>query len=159
LLPALATWKIKETPENPVRHASFTILAIALVACLAAGAAPGTPSAEDEVRAGNAALERGDLDVAAQHFSAAAERTDDPGLVAFKRGALTFARGDFHEAERDYRRALDDADAPPERRARAWYNRGTALLNRGGSMDIFRSAIACFDQCLASEKLEEGLKA
>lgn len=138
-----------------VRAASVTLLAFSLL-CIS-GASP--PAVEDHLRAGNAALERGDVEAAAKHYAAAAERADDPGLVAFNRAALHFARGDFREAELDYRRALDDADAPPERIAKAWYNRGAALLHRGGGMDVYRSAIACFDRCLAFETLDEGLKA
>ena len=48
------------------------------------------------------------------------------------RVALHFAKNEFREAERAYKRVLDDPECPPERRAKAWFNRGTSLLRRGG---------------------------
>ena len=105
-------------------------------------------SPEEWIRLGNAATLRGDLNVAEQHYTAAMERTDDPGLVAFNKAAIALQLGDLRDAELHYLRCLDDQAAPPMRRAKALYNRGICLLARGGSSAVYRSAISCLEQCL-----------
>lgn len=128
------------------------------VSCLLLVAAG--PGAEDDlIRAANAAFLRGDTEVADTLYAQAEERTGDPGLVAFNRAAVLFQRGEFREAELHYGRVLDDKACPPERAARAWFNRGTCLLRRGGSPAIYRGAVACFDHCLESPAADEPLKA
>ncbi|HET6574937.1 MAG TPA: hypothetical protein VFG68_15130 [Fimbriiglobus sp.] len=111
-------------------------------------AAPSAEVPEELIRLGNEAFHRGDLGAAARHYAAAAERTTDPGLVAFNRAAVAVQLGEPREAELYYLRALDDRAAPPDRRARALYDRGVCLLARGGSTAVYRSAIACFEQSL-----------
>jgi hypothetical protein len=123
-----------------------------LVALFAIGAAGPL----DRVRDGNAAARAGAPD-ADRHFDAAAERTDDPGLVAFNRGALHFHRGEFREAELNYLRCLDDRAIPPARRRQALYNRGACLLHRDGDVRILRAAITCFEECLADADIESDL--
>src|SRR5262249_59336214 len=91
--------------------------------------------------------------------AAAEERTGAPGLVAFNRAAVLFQKEDFRDAEVHYARVLEDAACPPERAARAWYNRGTCLLRRGTSPAVYRSAIACLEHCLDSPAADEPLKA
>ncbi len=134
------------------------LFGIGLLAGLAA-----TPSAEsnalDRVREGNAAFERGDLDAADHAYTSARERTDDPGLVAFNAATVRVARGDYRDAELHYLRTLDDRAAPPERRARASYNRGLCILNRGGDASAYRLAILCFEDCLESTAADAALAA
>lgn len=126
-------------------HATILILA----AGLAVAADPADRRPPDElIRLGNEAYLRGDLDAADGYYAAAAERTTDPGLVAFNRAAVAVQMGEPREAELYYLRVLDDQAAPPDRRAKAWYNRGVCLLARGGSAAVYRSAIACFEQSL-----------
>ena len=48
---------------------------------------------------------------------------------------------------------------PADRAARAWYNRGTCLVRRGGAAAVYRSAISCFDRCLESPVADAPLKA
>jgi len=114
---------------------------------------------DDLIRRANAAYLRGDADEADQLYAAAEERTADPGLVAFNRAAVLFQQGEFYKAEVHYARVLDDAACPPERAARAWYNRGTCLLRRGGAAAVYRSAIACLERCLDSPAADDPLKA
>ena len=57
-----------------------------------------------------------DLNVAEQHYNAAMERTDDPGLVAFNKAVIALQLGDLRDAELHYLRCLDDQAAPPLRR-------------------------------------------
>ncbi|HVK17349.1 MAG TPA: tetratricopeptide repeat protein [Fimbriiglobus sp.] len=109
---------------------------------------PPSDAPEHLVRLGNEAYLRGDYAAAEQHYAAAAERTTDPGLVAFNRAAVSVQNGEPREAELYYLRALDDRAAPPDRQAKALYNRGVCLLARGGSTDVYRTAIDCFEKSL-----------
>ncbi|MFO0848447.1 MAG: tetratricopeptide repeat protein [Gemmataceae bacterium] len=112
-------------------------------------AAPTRDADPDELtRTASAAFQRGNLTEADRLYQLAGERTRDPGLVAFNRAAVFVARGELWEAERHYLRALDDCEAPTERRAKASYNRGVCLLGRGGPAAVYRSAIAAFEQAL-----------
>lgn len=129
-----------------------------VLAVLTAGSPPADLP-DDLIRRANAALRQGDPTTADQLYAAAAELATDPGLVAFNQGAAAFARGDFREAEVLYARALADAECPPERAARAWFNRGTALLRRGGTAAVYRSAVACFERCLESPAADAPLRA
>lgn len=133
-----------------------TLFGLVLLSSLAA-----TPSAEslDHVRTGNAAFNRGDLDAAEQAYSLAQEHADDPGLVAFNAAAVRAARGDYRDAELHYLRTLEDRAAPPERRAKAMYNRGVCLLYRGGDATTYRTAIASFEDCLDLGIADDALNA
>jgi tetratricopeptide (TPR) repeat protein len=124
-----------------------------------AAAPPREESPEELIRLANAALRAGDAEAAENLYAAAEERTTDPGLVAFNRGALLFEKGDYRNAELQYDRVLDDDACPPERAAKAWFNRGTCLLHRGKSVAVYRSAIACFENTLDSPAADEPLKA
>ncbi|MBA4066960.1 MAG: hypothetical protein C0501_25280 [Isosphaera sp.] len=128
-------------------------------ALLLAAAPPDEPGTDALIRRANAAYLAGDRDTADALYTAAEERTADPGLVAFNRAAVAFARSEFRDAEVLYARVLDDAACPPDRAARAWYNRGTCLLRRGGSAAVYRSAIACLERCLDSPAADEPLRA
>jgi tetratricopeptide (TPR) repeat protein len=126
---------------------------------LGAAAAPQADSPDELIRRANAAFRTGDAEAAEKLYAAAEERTADPGLVAFNRAAILFERGLFREAEKHYDRVLDDAVCPAARAAKAWYNRGTCLVRRGGSTSVYRSAIACFEHTLDSAAADEPLKA
>src|SRR5438128_8324322 len=97
-------------------------LLVPTVCLLLLAAAPGAE--DDLIRAANAAYLRGDADAADMLYAQAEERAADPGLVAFNRAAVLFQRGEFREAELHYMRVLEDKACPPERAARAWFNRG-----------------------------------
>ena len=120
---------------------------LTLLALLTTGSGP-VRVPEDLVREGNAAVQRGDLDRAAQCYADAATRTTDPGLVAFNQGVIALQRGRYRDAELHFLAALDDRDAPAERRATAHYNLGLALLLRGGSAAIYRAAVRANERCL-----------
>ena len=123
--------------------------ALALTALALLSTGPG-PSAgpDDLVRAGNAAARVGELDSAVGYYADAATPTADPGLVAFNRGVVELRRGRHREAELQFLAALDDRDAPAQRRAAANYNLGLALLRRGGSSAVYRAAVAATERCL-----------
>jgi tetratricopeptide (TPR) repeat protein len=142
-----------------MRNTSQSLLIVVVAVCLLAAAAPQAANPDELIRQANAAFLRGDGDDADRLYAAAEERTADPGLVAFNRAAVLFQKGEFRDAEVHYSRVLDDAACPADRAAKAWYNRGTCLLRRGGSATVFRSAIACLERVLDSDTADEPLKA
>jgi tetratricopeptide (TPR) repeat protein len=131
----------------------FAILAAGLVS-----AGPAEPPA-DLIREAGAAFERGDLDAAESLYSRAEERTADPGLVAFNKGAALYRRGDFRRAELCFRRALGDAEIPAERRGRGLYNLGNCLVRQAGETDVklLQAAIDCYETALR-ESADEGVR-
>ena len=138
---------------------AFCLFVFALCLLSAAAAAPHEDAPDDLIRQANALFREGAKDAADELYARAEERTRDPGLVAFNRGAVLFDRQRYRDAEQHYERALSDAACPPERAARAWYNRGTCLLSRGGSWDVYRAAVACFEHTLDSPAADERLRA
>jgi len=136
------------------------VASLVLAGGLLIAAAPLTEAQPEElIRQANAAFLAGDRDEANRLYALAEERTADPGLVAFNQAAVLFQKGEFRDAEVHYAQVLDDAACPPERGVKAWYNRGTALLRRGGSASVYRSAIACLERCVDSTVADEPLKA
>jgi len=117
------------------------------------------PQPEELVRRANAAVLAGDPVAADPLYAAAADRTADPGLVAYNTAAVRAAQGRFYDAEVLYARALDDHACPPARAARAWFNRGVCLLKRGGDAAVYRSAVACLERCRESAGADDPLKA
>ena len=113
------------------------------------GTGPGPVRRPDDlVREGNAAARAGDLDRATAAYADASGRAADPGLVAFNRGVVELRRGRHRDAESHFRAALDDRDAPADRRADAEYNLGLALLLRGGAAAVYRAAVEANARCL-----------
>lgn len=147
--------------QSRSRRRRFTFYLLPFALCLLAVAAqpPATDTPSDLVRRANDTLRAGDKDAADALYALAEERTDDPGLVAFNRGAVAFDRKQFRAAEEHFERALKDAACPPGRAAKAWYNRGTCLLWNGGSIEVYRAAVACFEHTLDSAASDEPLKA
>ena len=140
------------TPMPTTRPPRLPLLllpvALFFLPLLSGSSPPAADDPDDLIRRANAAFTRGDAEAAEKLYAAAEERTADPGLVAFNKGAVYFARGEFREAELHYARVIEDKACPPERAAKAWFNRGTCLLRRGGPAPVYRSAVACFERCL-----------
>lgn len=136
------------------RRLPLAAVLFAATVALAAGQPP-----EELVRRANAAVLAGDPAAADPLYAAAAERTADPGLVAYNTAAVRAAQVRFYDAEVLYARALDDRDCPPTRAARAWYNRGVCLLKRGGDAAVYRSAVACLERCRESPGADDPLRA
>jgi tetratricopeptide (TPR) repeat protein len=156
------------------RRALFALILLPCSVCLLAAANPaGEAHPDDLIRQANAAFEagetaraKGDGDAARQRteeadrlYALAEERTADPGLVAFNRAAVLFKQEKYREAEAYYGRVLQDAACPPERAARANYNRGTCLLVVGSSSEVYMRAIAYLGRCHDSDAADAQLKA
>lgn len=139
-----------------------TVVRYRLVALAGLGllvVAAGPPPVADRIREGNDAFDRGDWEAAESLYSQAEERSPDPGLVAFNKGATLYRRGDFRRAELCFRRALGDADIPPERRARSLYNLGNCLVRQAGETDVklLQAAIESYELALRGAA-DEGVR-
>jgi tetratricopeptide (TPR) repeat protein len=130
-----------------------------LSAGLSALAAAPALYPEDLVRQGNAAYDRGEFGQAAEAYLQAAERTTDPGLVAFNEGVALYQQGRYRDAELHFRRAREDAQG--ERRARLLYNLGNCLVQQGRSQDIprLKEAMAVYEECLQQPSTDAVLAA
>ncbi len=133
--------------------------AVAVLPLLVSAAPPADADPVALVRAANDALRAGDADAADRLYAAAEGRAADPGLVAFNRAAALFDRGQFRDAEVHYLRTLADAECPPDRRARAEYNRGVCLVRRGGASAVYRAAVGCFERALDPPPNDDGFAA
>jgi tetratricopeptide (TPR) repeat protein len=134
------------------RRATRTAKAVvALTALVLISAAP-LPSVEEYIRQGNQAYHRGEFADALQLYDQAAAATLDPGLVAFNQGAALFRLERFDEAASHYRRCLEDAAIPQERRARAQYDLGNALVQQAKAVNarLLDQAAQAYRACLES---------
>ena len=107
-------------------------------------------NAESWLRHGNDAFLGHDFDEALRCYRLAATTTPDPGAAAFDAGSAHFRKEQFAEAAAAFRQALDDDGAPPERRARAWYDLGAALLHEAADRPMLEEAMDAYRHCLAA---------
>ncbi|HEX3146843.1 MAG TPA: hypothetical protein VHR66_02005 [Gemmataceae bacterium] len=137
----------------------LTRLVVATWVCVLLVAAGEQRPVADRLREGNDAFVRGEWEGAESLYAQAEERADDPGLVAFNKGAALYRRGDFRRAELSFRRCLGDAAIPEERRGRALYNLGNCLVRQAGETDVkqLQSAIECYEMSLLA-RVDDGLK-
>jgi len=113
------------------------------------GAVPSDSA--DLTQRANAAFAAGDFAGALAHYERAEERTPDPGLIAFNKGATLYRLGRWREAQLCYLRCLEDQQAPPPRRARALYDLGNSLMRAGAdekSAATLELAIKFYRICL-----------
>jgi tetratricopeptide (TPR) repeat protein len=130
----------------------LTLLGLAVLAAQP----PAADDVDARLRAAQAALLKGDDAEAGRLYEGTTERSRDPGLIAFNLATIHFRKGEFREAELQFNCALEDAEAPPARRARALYNRAVSQLRRGG-LPQYRSAIEGFERCLVSDGIDPDL--
>lgn len=105
-------------------------------------------TASDHLRRGNTAA-RATANDALLHYELAESSSTDPGLIAFNRALFLMSQGDFREAELQFLCCLDDREIPIDRQRKALNNRGVCLIRRGEDAQLLRTAIRCFEQCLA----------
>jgi tetratricopeptide (TPR) repeat protein len=103
---------------------------------------------------GDRAYERGDFAQAVDYYSAAEERTTDPGLVAFNKAAALYRLGRFREAELEYLRSLEDSSSP--RRDELYYNLGNCLVRQSQekSARMLERAVHAYEKCLSMNPVE-----
>jgi len=131
-------------------------MAVLLASLPALGAADGPGN--DWLRRGNAAFDREDYDEALRCYAEAEARTTDPGAVAFNEAAALYRSDRFGEAERYYRRCLENARGP--RLAQTLFNLGTCLLKQADekNLDAFAQAVKCYEECLDQPGLAVSLR-
>jgi tetratricopeptide (TPR) repeat protein len=139
--------------QNYLRHCWLTSIVLAALA-----AAP-VLKPDDLVRKGNEAFDRGDYAAAAELYSRAEERTNDPGLVAFNEATALYQLGRYREAELHYGRCLEDAAGT--RRDRLLYNLANSLVQQARNRNPRRlkDAIAVYERCLGQDGIEAELAA
>jgi Ca-activated chloride channel homolog len=145
--------------EGPALSRRSSALASVVAVLLLSAAGP--PDTDPLLREGNAAFAAGDFAAALKFYEEAERSATDPGLVAFNKAAACYRLGRYAEAVAGYRQCLEDDQAPAERRARAWYDLGTALVKQSGgtSAPLLRQAVAGFRACLALPDLSADLHA
>jgi Ca-activated chloride channel family protein len=141
--------KTRSWVKLSVRRAALMMVALLLVSA--------APTPDDWLRRGNDALTRRQFDAALASYDRAAERTTDPGQVAFNQGVALFQLGRFREAELHFRRSLSDATG--ERRTRGLYNLGCSLLqeSQGRRAAPLRLAVGCFERALDAAAADDPL--
>jgi Ca-activated chloride channel family protein len=146
LLAFCAAMGIGENARLRLPRPAAAAIALALVSI----AATPTDPADDALRRGNDAFAQGKFDEALAWYDKAQSTTNDPGRVAFNRGAALFRLQRYSEAELAYRQAGEDSEAPTARRARAHYDQGVALLALadGKRTSTLEKAVQAFQQCL-----------
>lgn len=151
---------VGNVPHNNITSSPRPAL-VALSLLLLVSAAP-LLEPDELVRQGNAAFARQEYEQALSCYEQAEERTRDPGLVAFNKGAALYRLGRYREAELSYLRCLEDQAAPGARRARALYDLGTSLLQPEAvrdAVDALERAADCFARCLRHPDADAALVA
>jgi tetratricopeptide (TPR) repeat protein len=128
----------------------------ALLSAVLIGAAP-TVSVEDLVRQGNQAFARKDYAAAVALYARAEPHATDPGHVAFNKAAALYEQGEFRQAERAYRCALEGAVEP--RLCQARYGLATCLVRQGRELgpNALREAVILYEECLHQEGIDSDL--
>jgi tetratricopeptide (TPR) repeat protein len=128
----------------------------ALLTVLFIGAAP-TANVEDLLRQGNQAFARKDYSAAVALYTRAEAHATDPGHVAFNKAAALYEQGEFRQAERAYRCALEGAIEP--RLSQARYGLATCLVRQGRELGpkAILEAVILYEQCLSREGIDPDL--
>ncbi len=137
------------------RGVSIVLAAVALCSISAAD----HPEAELLVRQGTDAFARQQYEEAIQYFERAERVTLDPGWVSFNKAAAYYRLERYRDAIDCYRRSIEDDRMPPERRARAYFDLGNALVQYGsGQPQPLAEAVASYRACLLEPKLPASLR-
>jgi Ca-activated chloride channel homolog len=132
-----------------------------LLAVLAIGfvSAADPPVADSFLRQGNEAFAAGDYKAALEFYEKAEPQTLDPGQVSFNKAAAYYRLDRHREAIECYRRCLQDDKAGSERRVRAHFDLGNALVQYAGdNPTTLAEAVAAYRACLYQPKLPDGLR-
>jgi tetratricopeptide (TPR) repeat protein len=119
----------KPSASRPRRRFAAAVLTLLAILTLSAAEPSG---ADAFLRQGNDAYARGEYEESIKFYEQAEGATFDPGLIAFNKAAAHFRLGQHKEAIECYRRCLQDDSAPSERRARAHFDLGNALVDFAG---------------------------
>ncbi|MBM3996083.1 MAG: VWA domain-containing protein [Planctomycetes bacterium] len=134
-------------PRSSVVRSRAAVVALAFVAVVCVSAT-GPPDPEELVRQGNEAYAKKDYAGAIKLYEQSEAESPDPGLISFNKAAAHYRLGQHKDAIDCYRRSLEDDAAPPERRARANFDLGNALVQFGDDVNTLADAVAAYRACL-----------
>jgi tetratricopeptide (TPR) repeat protein len=128
-----------------------TLLAVLLISA--------TPASDVDalVRQGNAAFERKDYAAAVALYTRAEPAAVDPGHVAFNKATALYQLGNYRDAERHYRCAIENAPEP--RLTNARYGLANCLGHQGHDLGApaLKEAIELYEMCLRRDDLDPDL--
>jgi Ca-activated chloride channel family protein len=150
--------KPARSPRPRTIHARTAALLVALVAIVSVSAAD-PPEAEALIRQGNDAFARGEYKEAVEAYERAERLTLDPGQVSFNKAAAYYRLERYRDAIDGWRRVLEDDRIAPERRARASFYLGNALVQYAGDQpQPLAEAVASYRKCLLEPDLPRQLR-
>jgi len=117
-----------------------------------------TPSPEDLVRRGNAALARREGAAALSSFARAEERSTDPGLVAYNTAVALYQLGRYREAELHFRRCREDAQGLRLATLLAGLGNCSLRQSQGHDARLIDQAINSYEECLNQRDLDGQLQ-
>ncbi len=146
-------------PRSAAARAKSAAFLVVLFAILGMSAAdPPTP--ESLLRQANEAFGRQDYKAALEFYEGAEALTRDPGLVSFNKAAAHYRLGQYKDAIECYRRCLEDDRASKERKARAYFDMGNALVQYADDNPrSLAEAVAAYRLCLHQAELPMELRA
>jgi Ca-activated chloride channel family protein len=146
------------TPIQRPRRSNASALVVVALAIFAVSAAD-PPSVGSLLRQGNEAFAQHDYETALKFFEHAESLTLDPGLVSFNKAAAYFRLGRHKEAIECYRRCLEDDQSSIDRRARAHFDLGNALVQYAPDNPLtLAEAVAAYRACLYQPNLQVKLR-
>jgi Ca-activated chloride channel family protein len=156
--PRVAAVKPVTARKSPARpKLSAALLVLAALVCVSAAYPPDLDAL---IRLGNDAFAQQDYTGALGYYEKAESVTTDPGQISFNKAAAYYRLGRYKEAIECYRRALEDEQAPPERRARACYDLGNALQQHApDGLGELAAAVNSYRECLGQPNLDPELRA
>ncbi|MSQ93342.1 MAG: VWA domain-containing protein [Gemmataceae bacterium] len=155
---AMKRQPLHQARSNTLRTKAAALLLAAIAICGVSAA--DSPDAEALVRQGTDAFARQEYAEAIKSFEQAERLTHDPGWVSFNKAAAHFRLGQYRDAIDCYRRSLEDDSAPPERRARARFDLGNALVQYATEQPLpLADAVASYRACLLEPSLPDKLRA
>ncbi|MBX9679786.1 MAG: VWA domain-containing protein [Gemmataceae bacterium] len=131
------------------RTFAFRIRPVAAGFLLFGGAAAWDDPAVSSMRLAHGLFQIGDYAAALALYEQAEAASLDPGNAAYHQAACAYELGRFADAAERCLRVLDDADAPKERLARAWFLRGNALVASPAKRATLEEAMEAYRRCIA----------
>ena len=145
LLACWARWRRSVSPKT----FAFRIRSV-LAAVLLFGIAAGWDDpAASSMRLAHGHFQVGEFAAALALYEQAEAASLDPGNAAYHQAACAYKLGRFADAAERCLRVLDDADAPKERLARAWFLRGNALAASSAQRSTLEEAMEAYRRCIA----------
>jgi tetratricopeptide (TPR) repeat protein len=111
------------------------------------------PAVESLIRQADEAFAAENFDLALGLYEKAEALTHDPGRLSFNKAAAYYRLERYREAIESYRCCLEDDQAPLERRSRAWFQLGNALVQHADdddgqladAVEAYRNALKLLD--------------